>query len=225
MDAIAPELCARIPPAPSETVRANTLRCKNGTAGFALLARWPITGIAYAEYVVNVILMAFIALFRVFYRQLTLFNLFFCPRDAFIQATLLPHELYDIVVPTILPPHEPYDIFVRTALPHPSPLPQGEGEWSPDGLKWQTITAVQGSNARRSSGKSHPGPLPLGEGELSFETKEGPFLVERPDAESVRGCQRTPRRKRGIAGTRSRCATFDFYLGHHKRTEMEMKTF
>ena len=162
MDAIAPELCARIPPAPSETVRANTLRCKNGTAGFALLARWPITGVAYAEYVVNVIRTAFISFFRVFYSQLTLFNLFFCPRDAFIRATLPPHESYDIVVPTI--------------LPHPCPLPLGEGELSPDSLKRRTITAVQGRNARFFSGRSHPG-------------------------------HRTPRRKRGIAGSWSRCAT------------------
>src|SRR5580698_7517817 len=65
------------------------------------------------------------------------------------------------------PPHGPHDMPVRTALPHPCPLPLGaslrseataamEGELSPDGLKGRTISAVQGRNARRSSGKSHP---------------------------------------------------------------------
>jgi hypothetical protein len=69
----------------------------------------------------------------------------------------------------LYPPHEPYDMLVRTILPHPCPLPLGaslrseataamEGELPPDGLKWRTISAVQGSNARRSSGRSHPGP-------------------------------------------------------------------
>jgi hypothetical protein len=66
----------------------------------------------------------------------------------FVFERFPSHEPHDILVPTALPPHEPRDILVPTALPHPSPLPLGEGELSPDGLKWRTITAVQGFNAR-----------------------------------------------------------------------------
>ena len=91
------------------------------------------------------------------------------PYDIVVRAALPPHEPHDILVRTILPPHEPHDILVCTTLPHPRPLPLGEGESSSDGLEWRTIGAVQGFNARRSSGKSHPISLPLGEGELSAD--------------------------------------------------------
>src|SRR5580698_9292053 len=47
-------------------------------------------------------------------------------------------------------------VVVRTTLPHPCPLPLGEGEWPSDGLKWRTITAVQGRNARFFVGEISP---------------------------------------------------------------------
>ena len=73
MDAIAPESCARIPDSLTATVRAQTLSRKNGIAGFALLARWPITDMARIKNVVNVIFNDFSDCLTVLNVRLTLF--------------------------------------------------------------------------------------------------------------------------------------------------------